>query len=369
MSKTFIIYIPGSSLSEFHKLSPWIQFPLTFSHLDYNSILICGKCTISDINNFKIHETLVRGDSTIKSIFEPFLAFKKIISERPDIVMISPIGSYLATVMPLMLFSKLILGKKHKTRFVLKSDWSLDYYGFPLLKKILVNTFLVLASYVFDIITVETYCGFNKAINLPIIRAKRLRRLPIGLPDDSISVERYDNGKRKNVIICVARIARMKDQLTLIKAFSKVSESYKDWKLILAGPITETNYKSELEFEIRNLGIQNRVEFTGFLSETGLFELYKTASIFCLPSRFLESAGQVKYEAISAGLPVISTDIPCRKDNEELGIIVFDSGDFDQLSRILTKLMRDEKMRREVSAYSQTKIVSYKELVQDLIDF
>ena len=305
----------------------------------------------------------------MKSIFEPFLAFKKIILEKPEIVMISPVGSYLTTIMPLILFSRLILGKKHKTRFALKADWSLDYYGLSVLKKILSNTFFVLASYVFDIITVETYCGFNKAINLPVIRSSRLSRLPIGLPDNSMSVERYENGRRKNVILCVARIARMKDQLTLIKAFSKVSEFNMDWKLILAGPVTEIDYKKELELEIHNLGIQNRVEFTGFLSETGLSEMYKTASVFCLPSRFLENAGNVKYEAIGVGLPVISTNIPCRKDNEELGIIVFDAGDYDQLSKILAKLMGDERLRRDVSAYSQTKIVSYKELANDLIHF
>ncbi|MEM3771776.1 MAG: glycosyltransferase family 4 protein [Candidatus Micrarchaeia archaeon] len=295
------------------------------------------------------------------------MGFKKIIAEKPDIVMISPVGSYLFTIIPLIILLKLFLNKNHRTKFLLKSDWSLDYTGLSVLKKALSTVLFIMSSYIFDKVLLETYCGLSRANNLPLIRTDRIARIPIGYPSDFIPIHRYDNRKREKIVLCVARIARMKDQLTLVKAFGKASKSYKDWKLVLAGPIEDSDYKRELDEAIRILRLGSSIEFTGFIDENELRMLYESSSIFCLPSRFLENAGQVKYEAIAAGLPVISTDIPCESDNEELGVMVFKAGDFDYLSGILERLMGSEEMRREVSERSQKRLVSYTEIVNELL--
>lgn len=159
----------------------------------------------------------------------------------------------------------------------------------------------------------------------------------------------------------------MKDQLTLIKAFGKAGKSYEDWKLIFVGPVDDLEYKRELDDVILKLELNERIEFKGFIERDQLSELYDSASIFCLPSKFWESAGQVKYEAIAAGMPVVSSNIPCKEDNEELGIIVFNAGDYEELANILEGLMEKDITRRTNSENSQLRIKSYKQVVNELL--
>lgn len=353
-------------MNEFHKRSPWIQLPIAFNKIGNQSTLICGKFDLADFDEFKVYETIKLNNNLIRSIFEPILAFKIIFKERPRIVMISPIGSYLFTILPLIFMTKLLLFKKNRPKFLLKSDWNLDYSGLSFVKRTLLNTLFEFSSRIFDFVTIETYCGVYKAKKLPLVCSDNIVRFPIGFPSNFMSIRKYDNGKRKKIVLCVARIARMKDQLTLIKAFGKVSKSIIDWKLILSGPIEDSEYMNEINEEIRVLGISESIEFTGFLEEKQLLHLYEKASIFCLPSRFLESAGQVKYEAIASGIPVISSDVPCREDNEELGIMVFNAGDYEDLAKNIKILMENEELRKEYSINSQLKLKSYEELVLDL---
>lgn len=188
MNKTFILYVPGSSLNDFHRLSPWIELPLTFSNLKYRSILICGHFAIPSVRGLEVIETMSRGRGILRSIFEPFLAFQKITVEEPDIVMISPFGSYLLTIIPLIVLSRLFIKKCRRTKFILKTDWSLDFFGFSKLEIFLSRVLLIASSFIFNEVVVETYCGVRKARGIPLIRTDRIQRFPIAFPNDFMLV-------------------------------------------------------------------------------------------------------------------------------------------------------------------------------------
>lgn len=368
MNKTFVLYVPGSSLSEFHLRSPWIELPMAFHHLGFNSLLICGKYNLKDNGNFQVTETFVRGRNFVKSVFEPFFAFKEIMIKKPDLVMISPFGSYLISIIPLLIITRTLFGNK-KTRFWLKTDWNIDFTGMSRIVRLLTSVLFSISSHLFDFTTLETKCGVEQAKRQFFANSDKINRFPIGFPQDFMKINTYNNQRRKKVILCVARIARMKDQLTLIKAFDEALKTYGDWKLILAGPIDEADYMEELLIETNNFGTREQVTFTGFIDEEELLELYGTSSIFCLPSRYKENAGQVKYEAISAGLPVISTDVPCREENENMGILVFKAGDVQGLLKILLTLMEGDRIREQISKNAQSKLLSYTDNVKEFLKF
>jgi glycosyltransferase involved in cell wall biosynthesis len=79
--------------------------------------------------------------------------------------------------------------------------------------------------------------------------------------------------------------------------------------LRLVGPITQPDYKFELEARAQALGAVDRLTFTGALkpSSPELLTEYRNADLFVLPSRH-EPFGIVVLEAWAAGVPVIASD-------------------------------------------------------------
>ena len=363
MVRVFVMYVPGSGLTEIHKRSPWVMIPVSFKEIGYRSALICGNYALNSDYGIDVYSTITRGKSLLKSLAEPFLGFRYIFTLKPDILLISPFGSCLFSIIPLILAYKIYMTitRSKKTKFVLKTDWSLDFTNIKWYKRVLSILLLSLSSYIFDRISFETYCGVNRANAIPIIRAKSLNRVPIGYPQD-IDFDVFSTNTFENRIVCLARITPMKGQIVLLKAFLKLSQEYPDWQLRFIGPVEDTNYKSQLDSLIKENNLASRVSFTNFVEETILIKELKEASIFCLPSIHSENAGNVKYEAIAAGLPVVTTDVPCREENEELGCFVSKAGDVNELAKNLELLMPNPQLRKSISEYSKKKLLSYKDI-------
>lgn len=363
--KKFIMYVPGSHLSDFHKRSPWVMLPLSFSKLGFSSTLICGKSSLDNVTDLQIYTTFLRERNLIKSLFEPFFGFRKIFNEVPDMVIISPHGSYLFTIIPLIMFYKLrskFIGKT-KTKFVLKTDWSLDYTGLSKFEKLTALILLAISSYVFNAVSIETYCGIEKASKLLKLQSNKVVRIPLGFPYEINQDSMLMNEKKKR-ILCVARISPMKGQVVLTQAFTKILKDYPDWSLRFVGPVEDINYERLLKSIIIQSNLTEKVSFSGYISESDLNTEFKSASIFCLPSVNLENAGQVKYEAILYGLPVVTTDIPCRADAEEIGCLVARAGDIDDLSDKLIKLISNPTLGKTLVKNGRANILSYTKIAE-----
>lgn len=364
MEKVFTLYVPGSNLSEIHKRSPWIMIPLSFKDIGYRSSLICGSYSLNSTYGIEVYPTITRNKSLLRSLVEPLIGTKYIFNLRPDILLISPTGSYLFSIIPLIVIYKVYtrMTQSKNTRFMLKMDWSLDFTDMKWFKRKLSIFLLILCSYTFDRISFETYCGLNRAKKIPIINEKTLRRVPIGYPQN-IDFEIFEpKNNIENRIVCVARIAKMKGQIVLLKAFLELSQRYPNWQLRFMGPVEDVNYKSRLDSLILENNLLNRVSFTEFVEENILLEELKKASIFCLPSIYKESAGNVKYEAIAAGLPVVTTEVPCSEDNREMGCLVSTPGDVKGLAKNLELLMSNPQLRKSTAEYSKKKLLSYKDV-------
>jgi phosphatidylinositol alpha-1,6-mannosyltransferase len=110
-----------------------------------------------------------------------------------------------------------------------------------------------------------------------------------------------------------------------------------DVRLVVAG---DGEDRERLENKARGLGIEDRVAFTGFLSEATLAELYRRCAAFVMPSRG-EGFGLVYLEAMRAGKPVLAARGSAAEEivvDERTGLLV-DPEDREELRAALARLI------------------------------
>ena len=113
------------------------------------------------------------------------------------------------------------------------------------------------------------------------------------------------NQKKTRRVLFLSRINKIKGLENLIRAWSEVAVD--GWILTIAGPRDEKGrYIEEILNLIKEIGIENYVEYIGEVYGDAKDQLFKIADLFVLPS-FSENFGLVVVEALSFGIPVITT--------------------------------------------------------------
>lgn len=117
-------------------------------------------------------------------------------------------------------------------------------------------------------------------------------------------------GDRKTKIVAVGKLTEQKNHKLLINAFSKIAHKFPDYELIIYG---EGVLRKELEKQICKLNLEERVFLPGV--KDNIKDYIHDASLFVLSSNY-EGVSNALLEALSLGLPVISTDCPCGGSRE-----------------------------------------------------
>jgi rhamnosyl/mannosyltransferase len=112
-----------------------------------------------------------------------------------------------------------------------------------------------------------------------------------------------------------------------------------------------------LEPSLRELaaarGIADRVVFAGRVASDDLPAYYHSADLLVLPSTArTEAFGVVQVEAMAAGLPVISTNLPTGVpwvNQDGLSGLVVPPGDVRALSSAITRMTLDDALRVRLS--------------------
>jgi glycosyltransferase involved in cell wall biosynthesis len=152
---------------------------------------------------------------------------------------------------------------------------------------------------------------------------------------------------KKPYILYIGGFSPRKNVRSLIMAFSKVYKDLdKDYNLVIVGSLRdEGNILKELT---ENLNISSRVQFTGFVSEEYLPVLYNGCEVFTYPSLY-EGFGLPPLEAMSCGVPVISSNISSIPEVIEDAGILIDPYDTSNLMNALGKVLTNEALREELS--------------------
>lgn len=104
------------------------------------------------------------------------------------------------------------------------------------------------------------------------------------------------------LLLHAGRIAREKNLRFLLRAFREMLRHEPELWLVLTG---DGPQRPELESYVKELGISDRVIFTGYLPREQLIALYKQADLFIFASK-TETQGLVLVEAMAAGTPVVA---------------------------------------------------------------
>lgn len=110
-------------------------------------------------------------------------------------------------------------------------------------------------------------------------------------------------------LLSIGRLAPQKDYGTMIECLS-ILKSRGNYKLIIVG---SGSIRAALEERVSQLDLQSSIFFAG--ESTSLDEYYESADLFLMSSSS-EGFGNVLVEALSFGLPIVSTD--CRSGPSEI---------------------------------------------------
>jgi glycosyltransferase involved in cell wall biosynthesis len=144
------------------------------------------------------------------------------------------------------------------------------------------------------------------------------------------------------VIIQVSRMEAMKGQAILLDALGAL-RARPDWTLWVVGGAQrerEARYLESLRVSAVRLGISDRVRFLGHRNDVS--SLVSAADLFCQPNLAPEGFGISFVEAMSAGLPVVTSAIGGALEivDEWCGALL-PPGDTGALATVLDRLLED----------------------------
>ncbi|AUG57406.1 glycosyltransferase family 4 protein [Acetivibrio saccincola] len=158
----------------------------------------------------------------------------------------------------------------------------------------------------------------------------------------------------KKVILHVTRLSPKKGTHIVISAMKKVLKTYPDTALVVVGSKWYgKNEEDEYGIYCRNLcnDISDNVVFTGFIPPSEMPQYYNLGDIFVCASQWEEPLARVHYEAMAAGLPIITTD---RGGNGEIfeeevnGLLIKDYNNPNSFSHYINYLLSRPNVAEEL---------------------
>lgn len=143
-------------------------------------------------------------------------------------------------------------------------------------------------------------------------------------------------------ILCVSsKVYAGKCIGTLITAFSKIHTSIAH-KIVIAGKTPDVG-ATECRL-IEQLGLGDKILFTGWVPHDDLVAFYNLADVFVFPSLY-EGFGIPIIEAMACGCPVIASRAGALPEIAGDAALLFDPVNADELAEAMRRVLREETLR------------------------
>ncbi|GIH22917.1 GDP-mannose-dependent alpha-(1-2)-phosphatidylinositol mannosyltransferase [Acrocarpospora phusangensis] len=142
----------------------------------------------------------------------------------------------------------------------------------------------------------------------------------------------------------------------LLEAFAKLAPERPGLRLMVAGPGDADDVYARVPRDLHD-----RVGLLGLVSEADKVRAYHSVDIFCAPNLGGESFGIVLTEAMSAGAPILASDIPAfrRVLGDGQAGALFATGDAAALAREAARMLDDQALRAKLSAEARLAVRKY----------
>jgi glycosyltransferase involved in cell wall biosynthesis len=146
----------------------------------------------------------------------------------------------------------------------------------------------------------------------------------------------------EKIVFYVGRHVFEKGIHLLVEAAHGIIERYNSTKIIIAGTGAMTE---ELKGRVRQMGIESKVQFTGYMSDEERDKMYRVANVAVFPSLY-EPFGIVALEAMAAGCPVVVSDTGGLGEiiNHKVNGLKAINGCIDSLTDNISELLYDQNL-------------------------
>ena len=189
----------------------------------------------------------------------------------------------------------------------------------------------------------------EEVINVLSVPPDKIEVIPNGIDLERFNVEVEEGFRERFVapdeklILFVGRLVWEKGVDVLIDSAPYVLSRFPQAKFIVVGRGDIEGYRERA----RNLGVESKFFFTGFLNDETVAKLYKCADICVYPSRY-EPFGIVALEAMAVGIPPVTSNAKGFSEtvrNGETGIIT-QAGDPLSLAQGILLLLENSELKK-----------------------
>ena len=156
----------------------------------------------------------------------------------------------------------------------------------------------------------------------------------------------------KKIILYFGYLHKRKGVEYLLSAFSNLTNSFPDYLLVIAGGTIQENYFNELKNLVTNLGIKDKVIFTGFIKTPEISYLMYQCEFVILPAIYSIAASGPLAQVFAFEKPAIVTRIGSYAEEITDGVdgLLVEPGSVESLVTGMRKMITDEKLRGDITS-------------------
>ncbi|MCB0075974.1 MAG: glycosyltransferase family 4 protein [Anaerolineales bacterium] len=161
-------------------------------------------------------------------------------------------------------------------------------------------------------------------------------------------------------VLFVGRIVPNKRQEDLVKLLHHLRKRRPRARLALVGEGWDPTYQRWLQQQIKGLGLDDAVWLAGRLSQAELVNCFRAASLYLSMSEH-EGVGLPLIEAMHLGLPVLAYAADGVAETVGEGGVLFHRKELAALAELVTLLLDDAALRRQLIAAGQRRAADFSE--------
>ncbi len=151
-------------------------------------------------------------------------------------------------------------------------------------------------------------------------------------------------------LLFIGQLSPRKGYDLLLRALPTVLARYPTATVLMVSGLNQED-RAKLDQMARELGVAERIRVLGRVEDADLVNLYRAADVYVTPTRY-EGFGLTLLEAMSAGCPLLTTDIPVVNETVQHGVNgwLVRYNDPDDLAREILTLLGDAALRQRLVA-------------------
>lgn len=159
-------------------------------------------------------------------------------------------------------------------------------------------------------------------------------------------------GDEPNYLVCVGRLDRPKGVNVLIEAMARLKSRMQAVPVLkIAGAGHTASYVDSLKQQVRQLGLDEQVQFLGNVDAGGIPDLLRGAICAVMPALWFENLPNTLVESMACGTPVVASNIGSLAAAVTDGVdgLLAKPGDAGDLADKLERIILDRELRARLS--------------------